>query len=226
MKTQISILGMLIIHLHAFNQTTYDFLKVYDARYGITLFDKLNFRTGGDSIRKCNGYACRGWMKDYYDDGAIMHQGFYVDGQLKNFKNFFPNGGVEREFKILDDFRSTLSVFYPTGQLKSEIKYSKSSPILWQDYYMNGNPEFYEEYDRNIEYHIAQRFYYENGSPKTTLEIENKKKLQYIRKEYFENGTIKAQGFMIYNTSQLDYQKKGLWTEFDESGKQINQQEF
>lgn len=207
-------------------QTTYDFQKIYDARYGITLFDKLNFRTGGDSVRKCNGYACRGWMKDYYDDGSIMHQGFYVDGQLKNFKNFFPNGGVEREFKILDDFRSVLTVYYPTGQLKSEIKYSKSSPVLWQDYYMNGNPEYYEEYDRNIEYYVAQRFYYENGSPKSTLEIENKKKLQYIRKEYFENGTIKAQGTMVYNSSQLDYQKKGLWTEFDESGKQIKQEEF
>lgn len=207
-------------------QTTYSFQAVYNDRYGINKYEGLNFRIGGDSVRKCNGYACRGWIKDYYDDGAVMHLGFYVDGQLKNYKNFYPNGGVEREYRILDDFRSVLTIYFQTGQIRSEVKYMKSSAILWQDFYPNGNPEYYEEYDRGINYFIAQRFYFENGSPKSLLELENKKKLEYIKKEFYENGNVKAFGKMMYNKSQLDYQKIGTWIEYDESGKEINRQEY
>lgn len=209
-----------------FSQLTYSFNKVYDGRYGITMFEKLNFRTGGDSVRKCNGYACRGWIKDYYDDGAILHQGFYVDGQLKNYRNFFPNGGIEREFKILDDFRSSLTTYYQTGQIRSEVKYMKSSPILWQDYFSNGNLEYYEEYDRNIEYYLAQKFFYDTGLPKSTLELQNKKKLEYIKKEFYESGIIKETGPMVYNKSQLDYQKSGTWKQYDETGNETSSKEY
>ncbi len=216
--------GLIILSIKA--QNTYSFQTVYNDRYGINKYEGLNFRIGGDSVRKCNGYACRGWIKDYYDDGSVMHHGFYIDGQLKNYKNFYPNGGVEREYKILDDFRSVLSTYYPTGQLRSEVKYNKSSAVLWQDFYANGNPEYYEEYDRGINYFVAQRFYYENGAPKSLIELENKKKLEYTKKEFHENGSIKASGKMIYNKSQLDYQKSGLWIDYDESGKEITRQEY
>src|SRR4051812_15041222 len=73
----------------------YDAAKVIDPDYGITMYEKLNFYTGGDSVRNDKkGYACQGWLEDVYETGTDIHKGFYEDGHLKVYKNFFPNGNV------------------------------------------------------------------------------------------------------------------------------------
>ncbi len=214
------------LHTMICQNQSFTYEQVMNPRYGINFYDALNFRIGGDSVRKCNGYACRGWIKDYYDSGQLLHLGYYMEGQLRNYKNFYPSGSLEREFKILDDFRSLLTVYYADGKVKSYVKYMKSSPVLWQDYYANGNLEYYEEYDKKVEYYVAQKFYYENGNPKSILELTDKKKLYYTKKEYYENGQLKEYGSVFYNTSMLDYEKKGVWIRLDESGNEIEKKEY
>src|SRR5689334_12695522 len=75
---------------------TREFKAVYDSTYGINIYEALNMNTGGDSTRNdVKGYALQGWMEDFYPDGKVLHKGYYIDGQLKAYKNFYPNGQLE-----------------------------------------------------------------------------------------------------------------------------------
>ena len=73
----------------------YKFEAIYDSTMGIDIYEKLNFAMGGDSVRYTGkGYAAQNTWEDYYDNGAVLHTGYYIDGQLRSYKNFFPGGKV------------------------------------------------------------------------------------------------------------------------------------
>ncbi len=213
------------INIFSFSQEKFTPEQVTDKKYGINKYDKLNHRIGGDSTRNCNGYACDGWFSDFYTNGATLHKGYYVEGQLKIYQNFFSNGQMEREFKIVDDYKCAMTIYYKDGKIKSGIKYSDGNPVKWEDFYPNGNPEYYEEYDKKGHY-VAQKSFSENGQPQETLELVNKKKLQYSKKEYFENGKIKSEGETVYNEDLLDYQQSGKWLYYDENGKLVKEETY
>jgi antitoxin component YwqK of YwqJK toxin-antitoxin module len=86
--------------------------SIIDGIYGIQLYEPLNMTLEGDSVRMENGYAVSNWKEDFYEDGSLLHRGFYIDGQLKVYKNFYPNGQIEREFKNIDGYRSLQKKFY------------------------------------------------------------------------------------------------------------------
>lgn len=207
----------------AFSQNKYSPEEITDKKYGINIYERLNARLGGDSTRNCKGYACDGWVADFYTNGAILHKGYYVEGQLKTYQNFFINGQMEREFKALDDYKSAMVIFYKDGKVKSNIKYDESSPIKWEDFYPNGQLEYFEEYAKKG-YYLAQKSFFENGQPQETFEMTNKKKLLYAKKEYFESGKIKTEGETVYNVDMLDYQKTGKWSYYDETGKLVKEE--
>ncbi len=197
----------------------YSAAKVIDPDYGIRMYEKLNFQTGGDSVRNDKkGYAVQGFVEDYYDTGELLHKGFYEDGHLTLYKNYFPNGVVERSFSVTGYKKSSLSVFYPSGKLKSEITFFESSPQFWTDYYENGQVEYTEENAKSMEYLIFRKSYAQDGKPQEIFELTNPKKKLYSKKEYYENGNIKAEGPMAFNINAFDYQKDGTWTEYDEKG--------
>ncbi len=113
MKYVLSILT-LILNLSVFAQNdltdkklyhnTYDPKKVIDEKYGIVMYEKLNMMLGKDSIRNgATGYAANGFIEDYYTSGQLLHKGFYVDGQLKIYKNYYPNGKEEQVFRSMDE---------------------------------------------------------------------------------------------------------------------------
>jgi antitoxin component YwqK of YwqJK toxin-antitoxin module len=198
----------------------YNEKKVVDPEYGIMMYEKLNFYTGGDSVRNDKkGYACQGWVEDLYESGTLLHKGYYEDGHLKIYKNFYPNGNVERSFKLIDFKRSTLQLYYSDGKLKSDITYYDGGPQMWTDYYPNGQIEFIEESTKSLEYIIQRKSYTEDGKPQELFELTDPKKKIYSKKEYYENGKIKAEGTMKYNPGAIDYQKDGMWKDYDESGK-------
>ncbi|MBL4670187.1 MAG: hypothetical protein JKY30_13115 [Flavobacteriales bacterium] len=85
---------------------------VIDSKYGIIMYEKLNMMLGGDTVRNQNGYAANGFIQDYYTSGQLLHKGFYVDGQLKVYKNYFPNGKVERNFRMVDLNKAKMDIFY------------------------------------------------------------------------------------------------------------------
>ncbi len=200
--------------------TKYKASKVLDPDYGIMMYEKLNFGIGGDSVRNDKkGYACQGWYEDVYESGALLHKGYYEDGHLKNYKNFYENGTPERVFKLVDFKRSNMQLFYPDGKIKSDITYYEGGPQMWTDYYANGQIEYSEESTKSLEYLIFRRSYTADGKPQELFEMIDAKKKIYTKKEYYENGKIKAEGMMIFSKAMLDYQKDGNWKMYDESGK-------
>lgn len=197
----------------------YEAKKVVDSVYGIRMYDKLNFQTGGDSIRNNKkGYACQGWVQDLYESGKVLHKGYYEDGQLKIYKNFYESGIVERNFKMTDLNKSSLQLFYPDGKLKSDNIYMNGSLLSATDYYHNGQIEYTMENVKTMEYLILRKSYSEDGKPQEIFELVNVKKNIYSQKEYFENGNIKSEGQLKFNPYKVDYIKDGIWKIYKEAG--------
>lgn len=193
--------------------------SVIDEKYGITMYEKLNMMIGSDTVRNdANGYAANGYMEDFYTTGQLMHKGFYVDGQLKIYKNYFPNGNVERNFRMVDLKKSKMTIYYKDATVKSEIVYVGSEALKWEEYYPNATLEFVEEYNKSFEYYVFKANYFENGTPENTLELTDKKKLVYTQTYYHANGQLKEQGEMFYNKNVFDYERIGSWKTFDENG--------
>ncbi len=205
------------------NAKKYD-VSVIDSTYGIIMYDNLNAVLGGDSVRNCNGYACNGWVEDFYTTGQLLHKGYYQQGQVKTYRNYYPNNQLERAFKAIDDYKSSLKVYYQDGKPKSDVVYDGQSPIMWTDYYPNGQVEFVEVFNRDGEYYMSKKSYFEDGKPETEMEMVSSKKKLYISKEFFPNGNIKEEGQVAYNPEMLDYQKIGSWKTYREDGKQKSEQ--
>lgn len=204
-------------------QTKYNPAKVIDPDYGITMYEKLNFQIGGDSVRNDKkGYAAQGWIQDVYESGAVIHKGYYEDGHLKIYKNFYENGVVERAFKVIDFKKSNEQVFYPDAKLKADITFYEGATLMETDYYPNGQIEYIEENSKSMEYLIQRKSYAQDGKPQELFELIDPKKKIYSKKEYYENGTLKAEGTMKYNPAMIDYQKDGTWKNYDESGKLVS----
>lgn len=201
--------------------------QVLDPDYGIKMYEKLNFQIGGDSVRNDKrGYACQGWIQDLYESGAVLHKGYYEDGHLKIYKNFYENGTIERTFKVIDFKRCNEQIFYPDGKIKADITYYEGAAQIETDYYPNGQIEYTEENSKNMDYLIQRKSYAEDGKPQELFEMTDPKKKIYSKKEYYENGNIKSEGTIKYNPAAIDYQKDGTWKNYDESGKLVSQENW
>ncbi len=203
----------------------YNPTEVIDAEYGIQIYDKLIFNIGGDSVRfGKKGYNVQGWMEDYYIDGSVLHKGFYQDGQLKAFKNFYPNGVMERSFRITDMKHCEMVCYYQDGKIKSEMVYYEANIQKQTDYYENGVISYAEENEKNNEYLFRRNSYKDNGTPLIIFEIVDKKKLLYTHKEYYEDGKLKEEGSMMF--LEGDYTKEGQWISYDTNGKATKKEKY
>ncbi|HLP13057.1 MAG TPA: hypothetical protein VK177_14065 [Flavobacteriales bacterium] len=204
---------------------TYD-ASVVDSIYGITIYEELVMALGGDSVRKNGVYACNGWFEDAYLDGTIIHKGFYQSGQLQSYKNFYPNGQCERDFSSLDAMFAECKLYFPTGQMKSKVKYVEGSAKEWTDYYTNGVVQFEEKMNKSMDYYEYQKFYYPSGKPSKIFELVDKKKMVFNYTEYYESGTVKVQGQRIFIKDSNTYFDNGEWNYFDESGSKTKTDKF
>lgn len=201
--------------------------EVTDPDYGIVIYNKMVLSIGGDSIRYTKeGYNAQGWQEDFYVSGKLLHKGFYVDGYIKIFKNYYENGQVERNYVNTDPKRSKLEVFYEDGKPRSSITYFDGNAQNQYDFFKNGAPEYVEENDKDIEFLYKRNSYYENGLPATMFELIDKKTKKYIKKEFYENGRVKEEGNMHFRKDLGDYQKEGLWTYYDEKGNAIKTEKY
>lgn len=206
---------------------TFDSKDIIDETYGIVIYEQLNMMLGEGSTRNgINGYAANGFLEDYYTTGQLLHKGFYVDGQLKIYKNYFPNGNVERNFRMVDIKKSKMTIFYEDGTMKSDIVYIENEALSWIDYHPNGLVEFEEIYDKSFQYYEKKGNYFKDGKPESVLELTDKKKLLYNQSYYFENGNLKEQGVVKYNKAMFDYERIGEWKLYNESGVAIKIQKY
>ena len=193
--------------------------QVVDSAYGITLFDKMAPSIGGDSVRyDKKGYSAQGWMEDYYESGKLLHKGFYVDGELRAFKNYYENDQIERAFRMVDFKHSEVIVYYPDGKIKSQIHYYNKAVQKEVDYYHNGNVDMVEENFGDNDYLIKRNSFFENGYAETIFELIDKKKKTYTHKDFYENGKLKEEGTLKFYKDKNDYLKEGEWKTYNDKG--------
>ncbi len=194
--------------------------EVYDSTYGINIYERLNANVGGDSVRNDKkGYASQGWVEDQYESGKLLHKGYYVDGSLRIYKNYYENGKIERSFKVNDLKRCTMVLYYSDSTMKSEVVYYNGQVQKQKDYYPNGKLEYDEESEKNMIYLVRRNSYFTDGNPESLFEIIDPKKKVYTKKEYYPNGNIKEEGAMVFDKAAIDYRKEGKWKVYDEKGK-------
>lgn len=204
----------------------YEAKLIVDSIYGITIYEKLNKSKGGDSIRKKHDRPANGWIEDFYETGKLLHKGFYFEGQLKVYKNYYPSGTLERNFRVVDDFRSNEKIYFENGNVKYDAEYKNGLEVKTTQYYSNGKIEFVEELDKNGDFFSKRINYFENGNLEKEIVLKDKKKVLFSCKEYYESGILEEEGFLFYNSVMSDYQKDGVWKLYDSAGKLIAEQTY
>lgn len=224
MRKIMKTLSMLIISSTLLAQTksfvTYE--EVSSKESGITYYDQFIIKRDNPVVRvNDKGKPINGMVVDKYKTGGVVHRGFYQDGKLTYFVNYFPNGNLERVYKQLDPKKSRVKVFYASGGVKSDVLYIYNAALKWKDYYENGQLAFYEEFNKDFSYHILKVSYYQSG--KIESKLERVKKYRLEQTEYFENGKIKTKGELRYNRFTFDYEKVGNWEYYLSDGTRTTQ---
>jgi antitoxin component YwqK of YwqJK toxin-antitoxin module len=205
----------------------YDPKKVVDDIYGIRMYDKLIASFDNDTVRKNKkGYKEEGEIVDFYINNKPIHRGIYIEGKLRNFKNFYPDSTIERSFKMIDLKKSEMKEYYSDGKIKSEIYYLESITIKQTDYYENGKISYEEESNKTGEYLLKRNSYHSDGKPSILFEIIDKKKKMYQHKEFYEGGSLKEEGTMKYIAEMGDFVKEGQWIIYTSNGKQIKKENY
>lgn len=205
---------------------SYEANLIVDSVYGITMYEKLNKSKGGDSIRKKHERPANGWIEDFYSTGKLLHKGYYFEGQLKVYKNYYPNGTLERNFKALDDFKSNEKIYFDNGNLKYEAEYKNGIEVKTTQYYSNKKIEFIEELDKSGEFYSKKINYHENGNLEKEVVLQEKRKMLFSCKTYYESGVLEEEGSLFYNSVMGDYQKDGVWKLYNAAGKLTAEQTF
>jgi antitoxin component YwqK of YwqJK toxin-antitoxin module len=205
----------------------YKFEDVFDSSSGIFIYENFNSSLGGDSIRNnSKGYAVTGWWQDFYVGNILLHEGYYIEGQLKIYKNYYPSGKLERYFHYTDNNRFQMILYYENGNVHSDITYYQGEAETTYEYFPDGSPEYIEEKAKKNEYLITRKFYYAKDKLQSSVEISDKKRLVYNYKGYHENGQLEEEGAMQFYGEANDVVKEGVWKVYDITGKQTAMQEY
>lgn len=224
MRKIMKTLSMLIISSTLLAQTksfvTYE--EVSSKESGITYYDQFIIKRDNPVVRvNDKGKPINGMVIDKYKTGGVVHRGFYQDGKLTYFVNYYPNGNLERVYKQLDPKKSRVKVFYASGGVKSDVLYIHNAALKWKDYYENGQLSFYEEFNKDFSCHVLKVSYYQNG--KIESKLERVKKYKFVQTEFFESGKLKSKGELRYNRFTFDYEEVGNWLYFLPDGTRTTQ---
>ncbi len=203
----------------------YEQKEVYDSVKGIWMYDKLIEQLGGDSIKYTKaGYNHQGWGEDYYVSGKILHRGYYIDGKVIVFKNFYENGKVERSFVNPDPLHCSMELFYENGQTRSKTSYFEGKPVKREEYYENGIMKMVMETEPGTNIYSYKREYYPGGNLKVEYILKDKDEKIYACKRLYPDGKIMEQGAAFLESINPEkFVKKGSWVIYDTKGKKKNE---
>jgi MORN repeat variant len=188
--------------------------------------------TGGDSVRKYfDGHLCNGLIEDHYPDGTILHKGYYTDGKITIYSNYYPDGQQERTFKMVSDRKNEMIKYYQNKKTKSDVQYYLGNTTLWQDYYDNGQLSYLEEYDKKHERLMRRCSYFRDGKPESIFMPDESNKVSrgmivYTLKEYFPSGQLHEESQMLYSKDSYDFMKDGYDKVYDEKGTLVGQYDY
>ena len=200
---------------------------IVDSVKGICVYNKLLESIGGDSVTYNKaGYNLQGWNEDYYISGKLLHRGYYIDGKVIVFKNFYENGQCERTVVNPDPLHCNMDVYYENGKQRFQINYYDGLPQKKYEFYFSGLPKYAEENEKEMKYLTLKKSWYSNGQQESTLEIVDSKLKKYTQKNYFNNGQLKEEGILVLGTDSKTYVKDGIWTFYDKNGKNKRTEKF
>jgi antitoxin component YwqK of YwqJK toxin-antitoxin module len=189
-------------------------------------YDALNSVIGGDSIRHCGAQPCSGWIEDTYQDGTLKHKGYYEGGRLMIYKNFHPNGDLEREFRSPDVRKSFMRQYYRKDLLRSETRFIEGVSVEYKDFYPNGQLRYHEERHAKEPYYLRMDLYAADGTPISLLQLVDKKKVEFELKEYHPGGILKSTGRARYNRARMDSQRIGTWITYAPDGSVEKEEQY
>jgi antitoxin component YwqK of YwqJK toxin-antitoxin module len=174
----------------------------------------------------------------FYESGAKMVEGAYLDGVLHGlWRYYFNEGSVWREDRWEDGAlvakridpraarlsRRQLDALGPTSS--GVIKLASADPLLgraarqrgggvFQSWYANGKPRMAGSYDGDGLRTGTWRFWYESGGLAREVDYQAGVRHRAFR-EWYEGGAPETDGFY------LDGERDGAWRRWDPSGRAI-----
>ena len=200
--------------------------EIVDSVNGIIIYEPLNLYLKSDSTRIEGGYAVNGWKEDHYNNGQLLHRGYYLDGQLKVYKNYYPDGKLERSFKNYETYKSKEILNYPSGEIKKLSYYLNNFAIEKIHYNINGKIKYHVKFNEDLVSFEKEIKYYENGNKKKEQLLNNEKKKTYFFIEYFMDGSTKTKGQLKFNIDSKDYDKFGKWIYYNSNGEIEKKNQF
>lgn len=220
----ISVLGVKVSFAQRFSDQIpqikrYEQADVVDSLEGIKVYNKLLEAIGGDSVTYNKaGYNLQGWHEDYYKSGKLLHRGYYIDGKVIVFKNFFENGQCERTVVNPDPLHCNIDVYFEDGKQRKQINYYNGLPQKRYDFYASGLPKYAEENEKEMKYLTLKKSWYSNGQAEQIIELVDAKSRKYQQKTFYASGQVKEEGVLIQQPDG-SYAKDGVWTVYDSAGK-------
>lgn len=200
--------------------------EVLDSIEGIKIYNKLIAALNGDSTRlDKDGSLAQGWREDYYINGKLLHKGFYKDGKLDLFRNFYENGKNERVMASLDPTRVNIDVYYDNGNQRKQTNYYNAFPQKISEFYVTGLLKTLEEYDNVKKQLTRKKTWYASGQTESEMTWDPRSK-KYLIKTYHPNGKIHESGQIVFSSEKNEFFKSGIWTIIDEEGKNKHIEKF
>jgi antitoxin component YwqK of YwqJK toxin-antitoxin module len=173
------------------------FLALFFFLYGQSIINGLKNKTSTPVGKLVSGKKEGEW-KIYYATGQLK--------EIRHYKNDTLNGqSIE---------------YFPNGNLSSKATYKNGILIdSFFMYYSNGQVNLLEWLDSNGHEQNLFKVYYENGQL-SQIGTNKDGLLDDTNKIFYKNGKLKTIEF--YRNKK----KNGIWTYFDETGKQIKEESY
>ena len=181
-------------------------------------YEEFNPTMGGNRLRQCAQWPCNGWVQDIYPDGDLKHRGLYAEGALVIYRNYYPNGRLEREFRQQDVIKSVLRTYHPNGVLRSETRFANGAVLKYEDHYSDGSLRYVEQRHRSRPYYLRMDLFAPTGDPLSLLRLVDRKRVEFEMKEYYPGGLLRSEGRARYDRQLMDTRKVGTWRHYERDG--------
>ena len=122
------------------------------------------------------------------------HRGLYTEGALVIYRNYYPNGRLEREFRQQDVIKSVLRTYHPNGVLRSETRFANGAVLKYEDHYSDGGLRYVEQRHRSQQYYLRMDLFAPSGDPLSLLRLVDRKRVEFEMKEYYPGGLLQCEG--------------------------------
>lgn len=152
-------------------------------------------------------------LQNYTDPATGLRQGYWIVlNTIKKLPDYPPEAKVE-EGKFADSKKIGIwKMYFPNGNLKSEITYNNNRPSGYAKmYYANGKLQEEGNWENN-RWVGSYKSYYENGQTFYDFVYTNSGKREGEQKYFYENGQVMMTGVMH------EGKETGVWEEHYENG--------